>query len=80
MFIVGIVGLRLYDRNTLLSNGICFVGCCAAAIGGVFLFISLVIIIDSHIDIDKQIQEARMERESIERQLHCISGDYYNGA
>ena len=76
MFIIGIVCLRLYDRNLLSSDRVCLVGCYTAIIGGVILFFVLATIIGSHINIDKKIQEAQMKRESIERQIECISSNY----
>ena len=76
MLIVGIVCLRLYIHHLISSDNIVVIACVLSVIGGIILFLSLAAIIGSHIDIDKQIQEAWMERESIERQLECISSNY----
>lgn len=78
MLIVGIVCLRLCDRNLLLPDGIYLVGCVSSVIGGIIVLFVLTAIICSHINIDKKIQETQMERESIERQIECISNNYEN--
>lgn len=76
MLIVGIVCLKLYIHHLIASDNIGFIACVLSVIGGIILFFVLTAIIGSHINIDKQIQEAQMERESIEKQLECISSNY----
>ena len=76
VFIVGIVCLKLYIRHLISSDNIGFIACVLSVIGGIILFFVLIAIIFSHINIDKQIQEAQMKRESIERQIECVSSNY----
>ena len=76
MFIVGIVCLKLYTHHSISSDNIGFIACVLSVIGGIILFFVLTAIIGSHINIDKQIQEAQMERESNERQIECVSSNY----
>lgn len=76
MLIVGIVCLKLYRYHLISSDKIGFIACVLSVIGGIILFFVLTAIICSHINIDKKIQEAQMERESIERQIECISSNY----
>lgn len=76
VLIVGIVCLRLYIHHSISSDNIGFIACVLSVIGGIILFFVLIAIIFSHINIDKKIQEAQMERESIERQIECISNNY----
>lgn len=67
----GVIGLIfLYDD---------FIGCLsgiAVCIAGIAMLIEIAIIVDAHCAVNKNIYEYNLERESIVKQVECISSDY----
>ena len=75
IFVVGVACLTLYNHLPL-PDWIGVVGWILSTSSGISLFIMISIIISSHINIEKQVYETQMERESIEKQIKCITNNY----
>lgn len=71
VFVLGVIGLIfLYDDFISFLSGI------AVCLAGIAMLIEIAIIVDAHCAVNKNIYEYNLERESIVKQVECISSDY----
>lgn len=79
IFVLGVIGYIFYNRDIIpwkYKEYIEFLSLCAVTIAGIAILIELPIIIGSHCTVNKDIYEYNLERESIVKQVECISSDY----
>ena len=79
IFILGIIGCMLYELDIIpwgYKEYIELLSLCAGVIAVIAILIELPIIIGSQCTANKYIYEYSLERESIVKQVECISSDY----
>lgn len=79
VFVLGIVGEILYKRDIIpkkYKESIEFISLVMACFGCVLILSEISGIIYSQLTADKSIYEYNLERESIVKQVECISSDY----
>lgn len=79
VFVLGIIGCMLYKRDIIpwkYKEYIELLSLCAGGIALIAILIELPIIIGSQCTANKYVYEYRLERESIVKQIECISSDY----
>lgn len=79
VFVLGVIGCILYERDIIsqkYKGNIELLSLCAGGIAFIAILIELIIIIESHCTVNKDIYEYHLERESIVKQIECISSDY----
>lgn len=81
LLIIAIVGFLILDK-TYFSDIVDDIVCCITALSGVFggvaICICLLLILGSHFDVDYDIHNAQLERDSIIKQLEYIDAEYEN--
>lgn len=81
LIIIAIAGFLILDK-TYFSDIVDDIVCCITALSGVFggvaIFICLILILGSHFDVDYDIHNAQLERDSIIKQLEYIDAEYEN--
>lgn len=81
LLIIAIVGFLILDK-TYFSDIVDDIVCCITAFSGVFggvaICICLLLILSSHFDVDYDIHNAQLERDSIIKQLEYIDAEYEN--
>ncbi len=79
VFVLGVIGYIFYNRDIIpweYKEYIELLSLFAVTIAGIAILIELPIIIGSHCTVNKEIYEYNLERESIVKQVECISSDY----
>lgn len=79
VFVLGVIGCILYDRDIVprkCKEYIASLSLCAVIIAGIAILIEIPGIICSHCTANKDIYEYNLERESIVKQVECISSEY----
>lgn len=79
VFVLGVSSCILYERDIIYrkyKEYIKLLSLCAVTIASIAILIELPIIIESHCTVNKDIYEYNLERESIVKQVECISSDY----
>lgn len=81
LIIIAIVGFLILNK-TYFSDIVDDIVCCITALSGVFggvaICICLLLILGSHFDVDYDIHNAQLERDSIIKQLEYIDAEYEN--
>lgn len=78
-FVLGVIGCILYKRDIIpqkYKEFIILLSLCAAIMAGIAILIEIPGIIRQHCAADKDIYEYSLKRESIVKQVECISSDY----
>jgi hypothetical protein len=75
VFVLGIFGYILYERDIIPWEYKGYI-LCTVFIAAIIIAIELSIIISQHCTVNKDIYEYNLERESIVKQVECISSDY----
>ena len=81
LIIIAIAGFLILDKtyfSDIVDNIVCFITALSGVLGGVTIFICLMVILCSHIDVDYDIHKAQLERDSIIKQLEYIDAEYEN--
>jgi len=77
VFVLGVIGCILYERDIIkCKDYIELLSLLAVFIAGIAILIELPAIICHHCTVNKDIYEYNLERESIVKQVECISSDY----
>lgn len=79
VFVLGVIGCILYERDTIpqkCKDCIELLSLLAVVIAGIGILIELPLIICQHCTVNKDIYEYNLKRESIVNQVECISSDY----
>ena len=79
VFVLGVIGCILYDRDIVprkCKEYIAALSLCAVILAGIAILIEIPGIICLHFTANKDIYEYNLERESIVKQVECISSDY----
>lgn len=81
LIIIAIVGFLILNK-THFSDIVDDIVCCITALSGVFggvaICICLLLILGSHFNVDYDIHNAQLERDSIIKQLEYIDAEYEN--
>ena len=81
LIIIAIAGFLILNK-TYFSDIVDEIVCCITALSGILgsitIFICLTFILCSHIDVDYDIHNAQLERDSIIKQLEYIDAEYEN--
>ena len=78
-FVLGVIGYILSDRDIVprkRKEFIILLSLCAVVMAGIAILIEIPGIIRTHCMINKDIYEYSLKRESIVKQVECISSDY----
>ena len=81
LIIIAIAGFLILDKtyfSDIVDNIVCFIIALSGVLGGVTIFICLMVILYSHIDVDYDIHKAQLEHDSIIKQLEYIDAEYEN--
>ena len=81
LLIIAIAGFLILDKtyfSDIVDDIICFITALSGVFGGVAIFICLLLILSSHFDVDYDIHNAQLERDSIIKQLEYIDAEYEN--
>lgn len=79
VFALGVIGCILYERDIIpwgYKEYIELLSLCACGIAVIAILIEIPFIICQHCTVNKEIYEYSLERESIIKQVECISSDY----
>ena len=77
LLIIAIVGFLILDK-TYFSDIVDVITALSGAFGFVAILVCLTCILCSHIDVDYDIHNAQLERDSIIKQLEYIDAEYEN--
>ena len=76
---LGVIGGILSYRDIIprkYDEHIAFWSAVAVCFAGIAMFIEIALIVDAHCAVNKNIYEYNLERESIVKQVECISSNY----
>ena len=79
VFVLGVIGCILYNRDIVprkCKEYIALLSLCAVILAGIAILIEIPGIIYLHCTTNKDIYEYSLKRESIVKQVECISSDY----
>ena len=76
--IVGFLILNKTNISDIVFDIVSFITTLSGILGGITIFICLTFILCSHIDVDYDIHNAQLERDSIIKQLEYIDAEYEN--
>ena len=79
VFVLGVIGCILYNRDIVpqkCKECIALLSLCAVFMAGIAILIEIPGIISRHCAANKDIYEYSLKRESIVKQVECISSDY----
>lgn len=79
VFVLGVISYILYERDIIsmeCEECIELLSFCAMFIGVFAILIEIPFIVCQHCTVNKKIYEYNLERESIVKQVECISSDY----
>ena len=81
LLIIAIVGFLILNKtyfSDIVDDIVCFITALLGVFGGVAICICLLLILGSHFDVDYDIHNAQLERDSIIKQLEYIDAEYEN--
>ena len=81
LLIIAIVGFLILNKtyfSDIVDDIIYYIVALSGVIGGVAICICLLLILGSHFDVDYDIHNAQLERDSIIKQLEYIDAEYEN--
>ena len=81
LIIIAIAGFLILDKthfSDIVDDIVCFITALSGVFGGVTILICLLLILGSHFDVDYDIHNAQLERDSIIKQLEYIDAEYEN--
>ena len=81
LIIIAIAGFLILNKTHISDIVFCIVGCIttlSGILGCITIFICLTFILCYHIDVDYDIHNAQLERDSIIKQLEYIDAEYEN--
>ena len=81
LLIIAIVGFLILNKmyfSDIVDDIVCFITALSGVIGGVAICVCLLLILGSHFDVDYDIHNAQLERDSIIKQLEYIDAEYEN--
>ena len=82
LLIITIAGFAIlnktYISDIVFDDIVGFITTLSGILGGITIFICLTFILCSHIDVDYDIHNAQLERDSIIKQLEYIDAEYEN--
>lgn len=81
LLIIAIVGFLILDKtyfSDIVDDIVCFITALSGVIGGAAICVCLLLILGSHFDVDYDIHNAQLERDSIIKQLEYIDAEYEN--
>lgn len=80
LVVIGFIIMYVYFNNLSLSevmdSVLCASGIISTGLGLTITFLCIVFIVFSHLYVDKQIYNSKLEYESIVKQVECIKSDY----
>lgn len=79
VFVLGVIGCILYEQDIVprkCKEYIALLSLCAVSMAGIAILIEIPGIICRHCTVNKDIYEYSLKRESIVKQVECISSDY----
>ena len=81
LIIIAIVGFLILNKtyfSDIVDDIVCFITALSGTLGSITILICLTVILCSHIDVDYDIHNAQLERDSIIKQLEYIDAEYEN--
>ena len=81
LLIIANVGFLILNKkcfSDIVDDIICFIIAILGTLGSITILICLTLILCSHIDVDYDIHNAQLERDSIIKQLEYIDAEYEN--
>lgn len=81
LLIIAIAGFLILNKtyfSDIVDDIVCFITALSGTLGGIAILICLTVILCSHIDVDYDIHNAQLERDSIIKQLEYIDAEYEN--
>ena len=81
LLIIAIVGFLILNKTNfsyIVDNIVCCITALSGAFGFVAIIVCLTFILGSHFDVDYDIHNAQLERDSIIKQLEYIDAEYEN--
>ena len=81
LIIIAIVGFLISNKmnfSYIVDEIVCSIIALSGVFGGITIFICLLLILSSHFDVDYDIHNAQLERDSIIKQLEYIDAEYEN--
>ena len=81
LLIIAIAGFLILDKtyfSDIVDDIVCFITALSGVLGSITILICLTVILCSHIDVDYDIHNAQLERDSIIKQLEYIDAEYEN--
>ena len=81
LLIIAIVGYLILNKtyfSDIVDDIVCFITALSGILGSITILICLTVILCSHIDVDYDIHNAQLERDSIIKQLEYIDAEYEN--
>ena len=81
LLIIAIVGFLILNKTNfsyIIDDIVCCITALSGVFGGVTICVCLLLILGSHFDVDYDIHNAQLERDSIIKQLKYIDAEYEN--
>ena len=81
LIIIAIAGFLISNKmnmSYIVDEIVCFITALSGVFGGITIFVCLLLILGSHFDVDYDIHNAQLERDSIIKQLEYIDAEYEN--
>ena len=81
LLIIAIAGFLILNKtyfSDIVDDIVCFITVLSGMLGSVAICICLIFILGSHFDVDYDIHNAQLERDSIIKQLEYIDAEYEN--
>ena len=81
LLIIAIVGFLILNKthiSDIVFDIVGFITALSGVLGSITIFICLLLILGSHFDVDYDIHNAQLERDSIIKQLEYIDAEYEN--
>ena len=81
LIIISNVGFLILNKtcfSDIVDDIVCFITALSGTLGSITILICLTFILCSHIDVDYDIHNAQLERDSIIKQLEYIDAEYEN--
>ena len=81
LLIIANVGYLILNKtyfSDIVDDIVCFITALSGTLGSITILICLTVILCSHIDVDYDIHNAQLERDSIIKQLEYIDAEYEN--
>lgn len=81
LLIIAIVGFLISNKmniSYIVDDIVCYIVALSGVFGGITICVCLLLILSSHFDVDYDIHNAQLERDSIIKQLEYIDAEYEN--